>query len=30
MMKLAEHSLSDFLGEEPDIYAIEDLRVRYK
>ena len=30
MMKLAERSLSDFVESEPDIYNIEDLRVRYK
>ncbi len=30
MMKLAERSLSGFFGGEPDIYKIEDLKVRYK
>lgn len=30
MMKLAERSLSGFLESEPDIYTIEDLKVRYK
>lgn len=30
MMKLAEKSLSAFVESEPDIYSIEDLRVRYK
>jgi len=30
MMKLSEKSLSGFIGSEPDIYKIEDLRVRYK
>ncbi len=30
MMKLAEKSLSGFLEDEPDIYKIEDLKVRYK
>jgi len=30
MMKLAETSLSEFLESEPDIYKIEDLKVRYK
>jgi len=30
MMKLAETSLSEFLESEPDIYVIEDLKVRYK
>lgn len=30
MMKLAEESLSEFLDNEPNIYGIEDLKVRYK
>ena len=30
MMKLAERSLSGFVESEPDIYRIEDLKVRYK
>lgn len=30
MMKLSEKSLSEFLKEEPDIYKISDLKVRYK
>ncbi|MCD6573483.1 MAG: hypothetical protein J7K95_05265 [Thermoplasmata archaeon] len=30
LMKLSEKSLSDFLENEPDIYKIEDLKVRYK
>ena len=30
IMKLAEQSLSEFLADEPDIYRIEDLKVRYK
>jgi len=30
MMKLAEKSLSAFAESEPDIYGVEDLRVRYK
>ena len=30
MMKLAERSLSEFFEDEPDIYKIEDLKVRYK
>lgn len=30
MMKLAEGSLSRFVESEPDIYKIEDLKVRYK
>jgi hypothetical protein len=29
-MKLAEKSLSEFFEDEPDIYRIEDLKVRYK
>ena len=29
-MKLAERSLSRFVESEPDIYGIEDLKVRYK
>lgn len=29
MMKLSEKSLQ-FLNDEPDIYKIEDLRVKYK
>ena len=29
-MKLAERSLSKFVESEPDIYRIEDLKVRYK
>ena len=29
MMKLAERSLSEFFEDEPDIYRIEDLKVRY-
>jgi len=29
MMKLAEKSLSEFFKDEPDIYKIEDLKVRY-
>lgn len=28
MMKLAEASLSEFLEREPDMYRIEDLKVR--
>ena len=30
MMKLAEKSLSEFFEDEPDIYRIDDLKVRYK
>jgi hypothetical protein len=30
MMKLSERSLSEFFENEPDIYKIEDLKVRYK
>jgi len=30
IMKLSEKSLSEFLEREPDIYKIEDLKVRYK
>ncbi|HID27282.1 MAG TPA: hypothetical protein EYP22_05595 [Methanosarcinales archaeon] len=30
LMKLAEKSLSGFFEEEPDIYKITDLKVRYK
>ena len=30
LMKLSEESLSKFLEEEPDIYKLEDLKVRYK
>ncbi|MGB2726923.1 MAG: hypothetical protein WBD09_00400 [Halobacteriota archaeon] len=30
MMKLSEKSLSGFFEDEPDIYKITDLRVRYK
>ena len=30
MMKLAERSLSRFVGSEPAIYRMEDLKVRYK
>jgi len=30
MMKFAEKSLSEFFEDEPDIYRIEDLKVRYK
>jgi hypothetical protein len=30
MMKLTEQSLSKFLAAEPDIYKLEDLKVRYE
>ena len=30
MMKLSEVSLKEFLENEPDIYSIEDLKVRYR
>jgi len=30
MMKLSEESLSGFFEEEPDIYKMADLKVRYK
>lgn len=30
LMKLAETSLSEFLKNEPDIYEIGDLKVRYR
>ena len=30
IMKLSEKSLSSFLIGEPDIYCLEDLKVRYK
>lgn len=30
MMKLAEKSISEFFEDEPDIYKITDLKVRYK
>jgi hypothetical protein len=30
MMKLSEKSLSDFLENEPNIYKITDLKVKYK
>jgi hypothetical protein len=30
MMKLAERSLSRYVESEPDVYKIEDLKVRYK
>lgn len=30
MVMLSEVSLKDFLDDEPDIYSIEDVKVRYK
>ena len=30
MMKLSEISLREFLENEPDIYSIKDLKVRYR
>jgi len=30
MMKLSEVSLKDFLEDEPDIYSMEDVKVRYR
>lgn len=30
LMKLSKNSLSEFLKNEPDIYRIEDLKIRYK
>ena len=30
MMKLSEVSLRDFLEGEPDIYSVEDVKVRYR
>jgi len=30
MLKLSELSLKEFLESEPDLYAIKDLKVRYK
>jgi hypothetical protein len=30
LMKLSEKSLSGFFEDEPDIYSIADLKVRYK
>jgi len=29
LMKLSELSLHDFLAGEPDIYTVDDLKVRY-
>jgi hypothetical protein len=30
IMKLAEASLAEFLEDEPDIYTLKDLKVKYK
>ena len=30
LMKLSELSLHDFLANEPDIYTVDDLKVRYR
>ncbi|MDD1727261.1 MAG: hypothetical protein LUQ08_05555 [Methanothrix sp.] len=30
LMKLSELSLHDFLAGEPDIYTVDDLKVRYR
>lgn len=30
LMKLSELSLHDFLASEPDIYTVDDLKVRYR
>lgn len=30
MMKLSEISLKEFLENEPDIYSIKDLKIRYR
>lgn len=30
MMKLSEQSLSAFLGDEPDLYTVRDVRVAYR
>jgi len=29
LMMLSEKSLKEFLDEEPDVYSIQDIRVRY-
>jgi len=29
LMVLAEKSLNDFLGKEPDVYSVKDVKVRY-
>lgn len=30
VMKISEKGLVDFISEEPEIYSIKDLKVRYK
>ena len=30
MMKLSDKSLSEFFEDEPDVYKLKDLKVRYK
>lgn len=30
VMKVSEKSLADFVSEEPEIYSVKDLKVRYK
>jgi hypothetical protein len=30
LMILSERSLQDFLASEPDIYTVDDLKVRYR
>jgi len=30
LMKLSELSLHDFLADEPDVYTVDDLKVRYR
>ena len=30
VMKVSEKSLADFVSEEPDIYSIKDLKVKYR
>jgi hypothetical protein len=30
LMKLSEKGLEGFIAEEPDIYTVKDLKVRYK
>jgi len=30
VMVLAERSLKDFLEREPDVYSVEDIKVRYR
>ncbi len=29
LMRLSEESLGEFLDNEPDLYSVEDLKVRY-